>query len=271
MSRRANSRQRRECGSGNAGGGGLFTPALVTSATKRFWHDAQDPAATIITGAGCSLFVDKFGNGYDASQGTDSKRPTLITLAFNGRRSLAFNAAAQQELVFTHASKVNDFAGGTDVAYEWWFVLQLSTVGLTSVFAGVDSSASASTYALNLIGAVGPVWQYERRDGVGADTYRDQTGLVPAINTPYVMRCRYTGTNAAWRVNGVDLTTSGSSDVGAMALDRLIYGAFGNGGGAHNTHYTGYFAEDAAFTGQLSAADADGLERYFKSKWGVAY
>ena len=167
-------------------------------------------------------------------------------------------------MVLTDSARVTAFGGGTDVAYEWWLVLQLATVVGAPVICGLSSSALATIYSLNLTN--GALWQYERRDGVGADTLRTQSGAIPAASTPYIMRCRYTGTDAAWTVNGVALTTAGSSDTGAMALDQLEYGAFRG-----TAFWGGWLGESIGYSGTLSAADASNLTLSLKAKWGIGF
>jgi hypothetical protein len=242
---------------------GAIAPDQLTTATKRFWHDAQDVAAT--TAGSC---VDKYSNGYDFTQATPGKQPTLVTDAFGGRRSMRFTAASSQELIFTHATKIDDFAGGTDKAYEWWFVFQPAVASGNRTLGCADSTTSAATYELTGHGAA---WYYERRDGVGATTFRTQNGALPVVNTPYVLRARYTGTDCAWTVNGTTLTTSGSNDTGAMALDRLIYGSYGSGAGAHSLFLDGWILESVGLTGTLSDNEARGLTNYLKNKSGIVF
>lgn len=269
FARRTNARQRRESGSGNANGGvSTFTPASITSATRRFWHDAQDNA-TITEATGVSLWVDKFANGYDVEQATGSKQPTKSAVAFGGRQSLRFTAAGAQELILTDGPLVTDFAGGTDVAHCVYLVFQLVTIP-TSILFGVDSTAAATIYSLITVIST-PTWVYQRRDGVGGATSRVQSGSIPVAGTQYIARAGYTGTNADWKINGIALTTAGSSDTGDMTLDRMIYGAFGNGAGAHNSFADAYLGEAIGLTGTVSAGEEAQLVSYLKAKWGISF
>lgn len=242
-----------------------IAPNEVTSATKRFWHDGQDNA-TITIGTGVSLWTDKFLNGYDVAEGTGAKQPTVVTTAFGGRQALRFTRASSQELGITNAGLVSAFAGGTDTAYEWWFVLQHAGVTLSQYFAQVDNSASATTYNLLLVAA--SAWTQQRRDGVGANQQSNQTGVTPVLNTPYILRCSYNGTTPTWSANGTALS-SAAVDTNAMTLDRLIYGAFGNGAGAHASFHDGWIGESIGYTGTLSGGDAAGLAAHLRNKWGL--
>lgn len=273
FARRTNSRNRRECGPGNgiSSGPQQLPPNAVTSATKRFWHDAQDNA-TIVPGTGVAGWTDKFLNGYDVAQATGSKQPTVSAAAFGGRQSLRFTSASSQELILTDGPKATALAGGTDVAYVVYIVFQLATLAAGAhVLFQVDSSVSAATYDLTyVLGAAGTPF-HERRDGVGADTNRAQSGAVAVVGTASLLRAGYTGTDANYVLNGVQLTTAGSSDVGAMTLDRIIYGAYGNGAGVHNSFLDGFIGESVGFTGTVNPAEEALLTNYFKAKWGLSF
>lgn len=247
----------------------IWTPANVTSAVKRFWHDAQDGATLAPgVGAGISGVVDKFGNGYNVAQASGPKQPTVDTSAFGGRQSLRFTAANSQELVLTDGVRVQNFAGGVDTPYDWWLVLQFASTAGNQYFCEVDNSASAITY--NLHNQSAGTWLHQRRDGVGANQQFAPANVAPAAATPFLVRLGYTGTAPAWVINGVTMT-SGAVDTGSITLDRLIYGAFGNGAGAHTAFFNGWIGEGIGFTTQLAGAESILMTNYLKAKWGISF
>lgn len=265
FARRTNSRQRRNCGSGNSVGatGAPFLPTSITSATKRFWHDAQDNA-TIVPGTGVAGWIDKFGNGYDVSQATGAKQPTVVTDAFGGRQSLRFTAASIQGLTMLDAGRATAFAGGDDVANEWWAVFRSNNTSGTQSVLTISSSASSSHYSLDTV--VAGAWQHIRQAG-GAQSSHAQSGAVPVAGTHYVMRCAYTGTNAQWTVNGVPLTTAGSSDTAALTINQIEYGYWQQ----TSLPMDGWIGESVGVTGSVSADEATRLTTYFKEKWGISF
>jgi len=67
-----------------------------------------DAITGLANGAAVANWSDSSGNGFNASQGTASRRPTYVTGAINGMPAVHFNAASSNYLAFTRPVQ-NDF------------------------------------------------------------------------------------------------------------------------------------------------------------------
>lgn len=249
------------------GGAGAFDPTQIASATKFFWHDAQDNSTiTISGGTSVSAWSDKFLNGWNVAQGTAGKQCTTDSSVFGGRQSMRFASASSQEMFIVDAVRVTSMFGGTNVPFAIYMVAQLLSVTGNHYLQFTGSSTTATPIEGHL--TAGALWQDQRRTDAAVITTRTQSGAVPAITTPYVLRMAYDGTNAHWNVNGTELTTAGASAAGAITFDKFIYGAAGGGAGASSGFLDGYIGEVIGVSAQLSAPEETSLLAYLHSKWG---
>ena len=70
-----------------AGGGVLWTPADITTTA---WYDASDASTVTLNGSNVSIWADKSGNGYDATQTASAYQPLYSTALVNGLNSIEF-------------------------------------------------------------------------------------------------------------------------------------------------------------------------------------
>lgn len=259
----------------NSGGGGAdaplppMVPNEITTATPRSWHRAD---SLITPGAGISVagWGDKFGNGYNVAQATGTKQPTTTTLA--GQPALNFASAASRVLNLTNATLCNNLAGGTDVAYTVYIVLSAFTLPGSPIPFGLGSSANANIFHDTYIVAGDSGVNHERRDGVGAATNATMIGGAFALQTPYLMRIRFSGTSVEIVLNGVTLSASTALDVGAMSFDRFSIGAATRTAvaGLAGTFWNGAIAEVITYTGLVSESEEDRLVAdYFLPRYGA--
>lgn len=245
-----------------------FDPTQITSATKFFWHDAQDNSTiTISSGTSASAWADKFLNGWNVAQGTAGKQCTTDSSVFGGRQSMRFASASSQEMTLTDSAKIQGMFGATGLSpFAMYMVVQLLSVTGNHYLQFTGSSTTATPISGHL--TAGALYQRQRRNDAAGITTRTQSGAVPALATPYVIRMAYDATNAHWNVNATELTTAGTDVVGTATFDKFIYGAAGGGAGASSGFLDGYIGEVIGVSAQLSAPEETSLLAYLHSKWG---
>jgi hypothetical protein len=221
-----------------------------------------------VPGTGVAGWIDQFGNGYDVSQPTGAKQPTLTTLA--GQTALNFARASAQVLTLIDSVRVQALAGGSDTAYTVYIVL--SAASLPAVVAPFCLTASNGTavYALNYIMTGTGVLHHERNDAAG-DTDATMSGAAIAAGTSYLLRIRFSGQSTSMVLNGTILTPSVPNDVGAMAaLDRFTIGGNIANPGVEANHFDGKIAEVITYTGLVSTLEEDRLvTEYFLPRYGL--
>ncbi len=92
--------------SGILGGGGLWTPAEITTGA---WFDAADttPGNIVESGGLVSLWADKSGEGRDATQGTGSEQPTTGAETLGGLNVITGDGTRSMEFQYTHNQSVS--------------------------------------------------------------------------------------------------------------------------------------------------------------------
>lgn len=248
---------------------GDWDPTLVTSATKFFWHDpTANDQITQTTPPSVNLWKCKFNTGFDVGQGVLGKMCTVDTSQFGGRQSMRFTSASSQEMTLTDSARVQAMFGATGLsAYVIYMVVQLLSVTGNHYLQFTGSSTTATPISGHL--TAGALWQRQRRNDAAGITTRTQSGAVPALATPYVLRMAYDGTNAHWSVNGTELTTAGTDIAGVATFDKFIYGAAGGGAGASSGFLDGNMGDCLGFGPTISAADETLTLAYLHAKWGI--
>ena len=155
------------------GGGAPAWSPLDFGADLLFWFDAN----VMCSGA---LWVDQGPNGYDLSQATGSKQPTLITADpdFDGNNSLSFNNAALQTM-----STAASFAYGL---FELW------------IFCATDSAQrlyTHNTYEKSVYMS-GPYQGYANNLGEGKLDLVGASTLVDPLGLPRMIGHRWDGSSA---------------------------------------------------------------------------
>jgi hypothetical protein len=68
-----------------------WTPAEITTA---LWFDAADDSTITLNGNNVSQWIDKSGNGRNATQATPANQPAYTTAGLNGRNVVTFNGSS---------------------------------------------------------------------------------------------------------------------------------------------------------------------------------
>lgn len=243
-----------------------YTPMMA--GVPVFWLDGADSTSTQLTSGRVTTWLDKSGNGRNATQATTSNAPTLATGAVNGLNALTFS-------------------GTTGVSGNCLVIPNFTTVPYTMfMVCKFDTTTSAGGFALN-IQATGtganPTW----RNSVGSGTYQTQ-----AIGVDYG--------GALYRYAGLDSGGAALNDTNfnlynfqlpASATGTLFMN--GNPGcnidgftmasnilyatptiGAYNGQPTtgplnGTICEIVWYNSNVPTADRQKMEGYLAWKWGI--
>lgn len=197
----------------------------ATLGSKLFaWYDPSDSDTVTLVGSGVSVLADLSPNGYDLSQATSGKRPTISSEAINGLDALAFDHDAAQKLFGDIDAPAYEltvwivFKPGADVAtYSTWLlgiVDQDYGAGVGRWLAVQSTNALAAVaYAVNDDGSLG---------GQATKAAAFEVGTVAVVRARFV--------SAADRLVTVDddgADAENTTDIGTLTLanlDRLCLG-----------------------------------------------
>ena len=220
-----------------------FNPTSLSG--LKLWLDATDvdgdgSADTLVNDANVSIWADKSGQENNATQTTQSKKPSYKTNQLNGKSTLFFDQSDD-----TMATSLNLTAP--------------YTVGV--IFNNLDVSGSNNRRAIAgssnwLIGPYGRKVGHYAGDWVFHDSNSVELGryyLVVVVNN---------STRSWCYVDGVDQTTKTSpkNNPNYLHLGR---------GGYNSAPLNGHIAEVLAFDQALGANDLENVHKYLHQKWDV--
>ena len=227
----------------------LWTPASITTAA---WFDASDASTITSSGGAVSQWNDKSGNGRNATQGTGSEQPALVSAAQNGLDVLRFDGADDW-----FAFDFDWSAGSNHTA-----IMMLKTTPANS----------------NIYGTRGTGGSYNQRVHVGFNSstqyrmnfwYHDWYGTIGAFNSGAWNTLAYrweVGVSRSIFANGTAEGSTTSADAlgvpnGGGAIGHPIYGS--------RPALNGDIGEIVFFPDAVSTADRQKTEGYLAWKWGT--
>lgn len=232
------------------------TSGLSVRTNLKIWLDATAPETFSYSSSNViSQWADKSGYGNNATQGTTSFQPTLVTNVINGLPAVRFDGS--DDFLRTPATPVNN---STNFSIFWVFNHRASD-GDYNPFATpyADGNDRGSFHYVNPSnkGASYPMWQ-----NWGSF---DNSALTYSVGGKYEMEFHATGSN--WYVyrdgtlDGQGTTGSVYSDLNYIEIARqytpLRYSAFDIG-------------EILVYSTSLSGNDRTNVRNYLKQKWGTA-
>ena len=231
----------------------------------KFWFDASnidaESNATLTDGDAISRWRDLSGNGFDATQGTASRQPTIINNTQNGMSGVNFPGAANNGLLTSGTSDevIGDFA--------------------MIVVAKIDTSQDMHTIAGKTLDGFGN-WEnytdwsliYRTSNGnlsgsVTASSYatgRSATYNVIPSERFYILTMNYDESSIQLYVDGVLIEDNTTSFTLGHNHDFVI-------GFSHNASrvFKGEILEIITFDQDLNANELMNIHYYLSSKWGL--
>lgn len=232
---------------------GGFNPKSIANLAA--WWDASD-ASTITTVSGAvSQWNDKSGNGVNATQGTANNRPVTTSQTLNGRAVVTFDGS-NDFLSFTGTARTN----------ETWFIVARANLSASGTVKtnGLLTDSSSGHGVTPIIKNDGGQSQVEMALGgftVGATRTAYNLGINATFGPALTTVIRSSAAGGVLRENGTQRATCTASNSATMS--RI-------GGLSSSTfNLDGYIAELLIYSRALSTTEAQRVERWLGSKWGL--
>ncbi len=222
-----------------------FSPLQISSC--RLWLDAADPSTLTLSGSNVSQWNDKSGNGYNVSQATSTLRPTYAsnTVTFDGTDDI-MNGTSISNLV-------------TQSAYTTFFVGTILTQP-----AGGASYAGPAVWG----DTDGYVSVYIASNAMGIYNWNGSAQYANVTPVSTSARVLFTGghsNNTIYaRLNGGTNTVTSSGNTDSLSGSFTLANQY-------NRPERGNFRlnELLIFSNALSQSDAQIVEGYLATKWGL--
>jgi len=220
-----------------------FSPANVSG--LKLWLDANDvdgdgQADSIANDSNVTVWTDKAGGDHNATQTTESKKPTYKTNSLNGKSALFFDSS--DDTLATSLTLVRPYT---------------VAVLFNSIESGTPARRAIAGSSNWLIGPYdGKINHYP--GGWVSNTLARESHkyyLAVAVND---------GTKSAFYVDGTDYTQD-SSRIGNPNILHL------GKGGSYADPLNGHVAEVLVWDEALSDANRTNVGKYLSEKWDVAY
>ena len=219
------------------------------------WFDAAD-LSTIVESAGLvSIWNDKSGNNFHATQSIGSRKPTTGASQFAGKNVIDFLGGD----CFSLPSGTNLLPNSNNS-----IICVVKTTGGDGsneqrIISGIESSSTR--YVLLLFPTTPPAVLFLSRTSIGPGVVK--SGVV--VNVPTIFTGMLSGTTQSISINNgaAETNNSGAYENG---ISEMTIGAFGSS--ATLTLY-GAIAELLLYSRALSANELSRINRYLANKWGL--
>jgi len=240
-----------------------FLPTQITGCS--LWLDAADLSSFTLSGSSVTQWNDKSGNGWNVSQATSGKRPTLVTNSLNGLPGLNFINASSQHLDTAIQSSLNSLTG-----LSLFYVLKPTwNIG--------DPVQNPAFFGIRAPGGGVTIFNYY--------FINDYSGTAMFNGAPITSHTGSSITSAIGK-NVVSLycsTNNNGTDIaylnGNLTGDTITSASFGSGtnlpiiiGGDNYDPYEnwqGLIYEVVFFTRVLTSIERQQVEAYLAQKWGL--
>ena len=246
---------------------GVVTPAanpVPETAGLAFWLDASDSSTVLDAVSGgdpvaadgaVAAWIDKSGNGWNATQAQGSRQPIRKVASLNGNDALEFDGADDWMQIAQNAI-------GNTGNMSVFVVAKLASVGNTIRL--VLSKGDGATFA-------GTVW--EMNSNVPAFGYANNDWFyTPGASLPQqqtvLLAARAEGGIAQFMVDGVDSGSPSSDPSGTNSISQFI-GIMGSGASG-SLNQDGLVGEIALYDAAISSSDMAAVSSYLMAKWGIS-
>jgi hypothetical protein len=240
-----------------------FSPRQIAGCA--LWLDAADASTITLSGSNVTQWNDKSINGWNVSQATSAKQPTLVSNSLNGLPGLNFIHASSQHLDTANQSSLNSLTGLT-----LFYVLKPTwNIG--------DPVQNPAFFGIRAPGGGVTIFNYY--------FINDYSGTAMFNGAPITSHTGSSVTSAIGK-NVVSLycsTNNNGTDIaylnGNLTGDTVTSASFGSGtnlpiiiGGDNYDPYEnwqGLIYEVVFFTRVLTTTQRHQVESYLAQKWGL--
>jgi hypothetical protein len=211
-----------------------------------FWHRADDPTITTVSG-NVSSWPDKTGNSVTLAQGTAARRPALVSNWNGARAAVQFTAAS------SHWLQKASFTAYTQ-PYTIIVVGEFSGNNIGTAFDGGTDGAHRSILFANFANsAIAGASEIYAGTALGA--------AVADLRTKFVAFCVFNGNSSFYYINGTQIATGAA---GAQTLNGLTVGADDT---LVANFWNGYITELRGISGDQHA-NVNAWTSFLRSYWG---
>lgn len=226
-----------------------FTPASLSG--LRVWYNADSIAGA--DGSAVSAWNDSSPNGFNLSQATGSRQPTLRAANVNGHAAVEFDGSA--DLVQIDSVSMSPTTG------EWtvFSVFNTDTASQDQMIVNSDNQSGSPRASLfhRIVGS-------EFRSVPNA-ALSVPSGVTIANSTWYVGEAWRSATQAQALVNGSGTAASALTGPGEPAI-RIAVGAYGTDNGIY---FDGKIAEVVGYSRALDSTDRGLVRSYLQAKYAI--
>ena len=223
----------------------LWTPANITT---QLWLDASDSATITLDSGAVSQWDDKSGNARNAIAAQSTNRPSIASLALNGKNVIRFSGVPQRLIIPTFSSS------------QPFNVFVVAKVGNTAGFEVILDSYNDVRFPIAKNPTAGNLLY------VGSNSGADIFDTITRTNY-FIINVSANGASSALRVNA---GTAISGNLATNSYSGLSIGERrGNPTPVGNDNLIGDVAEIIFISGAITTDIRERTEGYLAHKWGL--
>jgi hypothetical protein len=237
---------------------GSWTPEAITT---ELWLDGADASTITLNGSVVSQWNDKSGNGRNATQSDNSKRPEYIANSINGRYALDWDGVDDSmEVSGAISTSLQSVMSGDDT-HSVAMVLEADVISNSPVIFHVPESSWEFLIEINASGG-GLYWGYT------TSAYRTySTGDFVSITKPTFFVLTKSGSSTGDAYSAGSLVSSYSVNFGATPTmtSNFLIGSYSSA----SYNYNGRIAEIIVSNETWDTETRQRVEGYLAHKWGL--
>lgn len=232
------------------------TPVTINTATTSLAWWRSDLGITPAAGK-VPAWTDQV-HSYVVSQGTGAAQPVYNAsdAAFGGNPSVQADGATQW---LEQTGGLATVLSGDDTPWELWIVLRAATVTADGVFTALCNTAATNTH----LSFIQNTTKWAQVRGAAALV----NGGTPVVNTTYLVRILFSGTQVTIIANGVTVVPATPLDAAAQVFDRFALFAQRQAAGGPLSMFNGKIAEVYYCGFGTTAPVRANLVTYFQNRY----
>ena len=224
------------------------------------WLDADDGSTLTLSGSNVTQWDDKSSNGYDVSQGTTSRQPTLQTGVLNSKDGVRFDGT--DDILFNDSAA--SIASGNDVPVTIFTVYKQLSSG-SNEYGLVFGSSTSVQPLLCLMTTSNNMAAQQRTDaGTLTNAYSSTSSLSYRCQTTQL-----TSSNLVVYNNKTQIQSS-SFTPAQTTFDTFALGAWRRSGSMNGIAFLNCdICEVLIYDSALSTSDREDVVDYLTDKWAL--
>ena len=236
---------------------GEWSPASITT---ELWLDGSDASTITLNGSVVSQWNDKSGNGRNATQGDNAKRPTYISNSINGRSTLDWDGTDDSMEITGAVSTTLNTILSNDDTHSIAILLEADVISNSPVILHVPEGSWEFLIEVNSTGG-GLYWGYTTSN---FRTY--STGTFASITKPtfFVLTKSDSSTGDAYSAGSLVSSYSGTLGATPTMTSNFVIGSYSSS----SFNFNGRIAEIIISKETWDTETRQRVEGYLAHKWG---